>query len=219
MCEHFKSLRSMRNPGVVFALAIGSLLASAPEASAQVAWDTPLLAHPFAPEGWGIYVAETDPGDDIATFGQWRGRWHGHRVAIRAGIGEEADDDLAVFSGVDVSGSLYRAQDGDPPLALDWVSGFGLGIGEDVLVSIPLGVVAGWNIALDDATIRPYGGPRVVLDGWIGDDTPRGDDDLELEVLVDLGADFVFDPGWAIRFGATLGDRDGIAVGVALPAG
>jgi hypothetical protein len=31
---------------------------------------------------------------------------------------------------------------------------------------------------------------------------------------VDLGFDVAFQPGWMIRFGAGLGDRGGIAVGI-----
>ncbi|MDT8342214.1 MAG: hypothetical protein RQ751_11940 [Longimicrobiales bacterium] len=196
---------------------LGAFLLLLPlRASAQVAWETPLLAHPHAPEGWAAFLAETDPGDNLAVFGLWRGRWSGNRVGIRVGLGEEADDDAALFAGIDIASTLYRVPE-EPRLAFDWVAGIGFGAGDDVLVSIPFGVVAGWDIPLEDLGVRPYAGPRLVLDGWLGDQNPGRGDDLDLSLLVDLGADFVFSQGWAIRFGATLGDRDGIAIGVTFP--
>jgi len=140
---------------------------------------------------------------------------------LRAGIGEDARDDVSVFGGVDVAGPLLR-QD-DPAFGLDWIAGAGLGISEDVLLSIPFGVVVGWDIPLESATLQPHAGPRVILDAWFGDDDPPGpgpgrdDDDVDLEIAIDLGVDLVFDSGWTVRFAGTAGGREALAIGVGLP--
>ena len=69
--------------------------------------------------------------------------------------------------------------------------------------------------------------PRLVLDAYIGDDdihTHHGDDyhrhnrdDLDLSFALDIGADFSPSGTWAVRFGASLGDRDGLAIGFSFP--
>ena len=43
-------------------------------------------------------------------------------------------------------------------------------------------------------------------------------DSVDLSGVVDLGLDLVLSSGWLIRFGATIGDRDALAIGVKLPS-
>jgi hypothetical protein len=62
-------------------------------------------------------------------------------------------------------------------------------------------------------TFLPYVTPRVVLDAFLGDEND-GEDDLDLELAVDLGLDLRFTPQFLIRFGGTIGDRDGVAIGL-----
>lgn len=211
--------RSAVRWGMAGVLAIGLSLGASP-AQAQIAWDAPMAVHPYQASGWTVWVADADRSD-FAVIGQWRGEAGETDFGLRAGIGEDRFDDVSVFGGVDVKGPLLRED--DPSFGLDWVVGGGLGISEDVLLSVPFGVVAGWNLPLESAVLQPHVGPRVILDAWFGDDESPGpgrhrdDDDLDLELAVDLGVDLVFDSGWTLRFAGTAGGREALAIGIGLP--
>jgi hypothetical protein len=113
--------------------------------------------------------------------------------------------------GFDVSGSLGSLDSaGDAGVA--WWTGAGLGAGDELLVSLPLGIVLGWRGSDEGVTFAPYVGGHVVLDILTG---PA--DDLDLEGAVDLGIDLGFGSGFGVRFGAAVGGRDALAVGVRFP--
>lgn len=196
-----------RISGLVVAL---SLFAGA-EASAQVPWESPLLVGPGSLGGWSVLLA--DPGRGLGVLAHWQGRAERTRLGLRFGVAEVPRDKLAVFGGVDLSGPLH-AHSPDFPLDVVWVTGLGIGAGDHTLVAIPLGISMGRGFMADGAWIHPYVSPRLVVDARMGDDRR---DDLHLGLVVDLGLDLAFTPGWGIRFGASLGDRDGIAVGFAFP--
>jgi hypothetical protein len=128
---------------------------------------------------------------------------------------------LNAFFGLDGSGPLVR-RTSDFPFDIDWIAGAGVGLGDQVLISIPFGVTIGAAVSAESVVFGPYVSPRLVLDAWTGDDRPRNDrpgrgrNRLDLELAVDLGLDVAFDPGWTLRFGATLGDRDALAIGFAV---
>ncbi|MBI4540499.1 MAG: hypothetical protein HY704_13445 [Gemmatimonadetes bacterium] len=50
------------------------------------------------------------------------------------------------------------------------------------------------------------------LDGRLGRDAPA--DELDLALSVDLGVDVTFVPRLTVRFGATFGDREALAIGI-----
>jgi hypothetical protein len=139
-------------------------------------------------------------------------------LGFRVGIGEDFGDDIAVFGGVDIGGTVVRAS-GDVPIDVLWMAGAGLGVGDDVLLSFPLGLSIGARLDADAATFVPYAVPRLVLDACFGDGPGLcgPDDELELDLAVDLGVDLAFDPRWLIRFAATLGDRDALLIGLSFP--
>lgn len=211
----------MRRAGVVWVgLAVGLL--GAGRAEAQIAWETPMLIGPGAPGGLGIHLMESWPGEGLAVLGTYRTSPVPVGLGFRVGIGEEADDDLSVFGGVDVAGSLLQATD-EVPIDVLWFAGAGLGIGGDLLLSFPLGLSVGAILDTDQVRFAPYAAPRVVLDACLGDDDPpaggcfRGDD-VELDVAADVGLDLSFSPSWTIRFAATLGDdREALLIGIAFP--
>jgi hypothetical protein len=180
--------------------------------SAQVAWDSPLLLPPNPAGEFGIFLMDA-AGGGVAALGTWRSpSWN---FGLRAGIAEDAGDGVALFGGVDYNGVVNRAT-ADFPVDVDWVLGAGLGIGENVLVSIPVGLTAGHRFVGDGATFTPYITPRVVLDGFFGDDA--NDENLGLDFAIDLGLDLQLPArtltGMTIRFGGTFGDREAIALGV-----
>lgn len=179
---------------------------------AQVAWDSPMLLAPGSPGGWGIHIMEPSPGDGIGVMGTYRSNPAPVGYGFRLGLAEDPSDDLAVFGGLDVSGHLLLPTS-ERPFGVLWLAGVGAGIGDDVVISLPAGVSVGADIEAEDILFRPYVTPRVVLD--IAFDA---EDELDLGLAVDLGVDLAFDPAWAIRFGATLGDREALSIGLNLPA-
>ena len=195
-------------------------MAGARPAAAQIAWESPMLIGPGAPAGIGIYLLEPWPGDEFAVLGTYRTAPVPVGLGFRLGLGEGFRDELAVFGGVDVAGSLLSATQ-DTPLDVVWFAGAGLGIGDDALLSFPLGLSIGAVLDSDGGVrFAPYLAPRIVLDAFICDDDfedrdfCRGDDDLELDLAADIGLDLSFQRSWMIRFAASLGDREALAIGV-----
>lgn len=183
------------------------LLGAAVPVRAQVAWDAPFLVAPSTPAGWGIFLADPAPGDGIGVLTTWRG---GGRYGFRLGLAEDGVDDVAVYGGIDATGPLVRASQ-DFPLDMNWVVGAGLSAAGDVLLSFPAGISLGRAVEAEGVWFNPYVSPRVVLDAWLGREGQG--DDLNLDFALDLGVDVAFDPGWAIRFGASLADRSSLAIG------
>jgi hypothetical protein len=182
-------------------------------ASAQTAWDSPLLLPPRPQPGLGIYLADMHAGG-LGVLGAWRSStWnYGLRFGLSEGSG---DEDVAVFGGVDYTGLINTATS-DFPLDVDWMFGAGAGISDGVLFSVPLGLTLGVSFQGEDARFVPFMTPRVVLDAFFGNDV-RGND-LDLDLAVDVGLDLrlMRGPlaGKSIRFAASLGDRDALAAGV-----
>jgi hypothetical protein len=137
----------------------------------------------------------------------WRG---GGRLGYRVGLAEDDLEEVAVFAGVDASGVFVAASD-DFPIDVDWVTGVGFGVGDAFLLTVPLGLSAGRELQVEGMLFNPYATPRVVLDAFFGGEVPGND--LELGFAVDLGMDLSFDPGWAVRFAGTVGDREALAIG------
>ncbi|HEX6307119.1 MAG TPA: hypothetical protein VFZ69_02960 [Longimicrobiales bacterium] len=181
---------------------------------AQAAWDAPLLLPPQPQPGLGLFLADMD-GGGLGVLGTWRSStWnYGLRFGLSEGSG---DEDLAVFGGVDYMGFINSAST-DFPVDVDWVLGVGAGISDGVRISAPAGVTLGLSLQSETARFVPYLTPRVVLDAFLGG---NADDDLDLGLAVDIGLDVrllgVGGPlsGNSIRFGASLGDRDALALGI-----
>ena len=173
------------------------------------------MVGPGSPGGLSVLLA--DPGAGIGAFVHWRGRGEGSRFGYRIGLAEEGrrDNNIAVFGGMDISGRVLSHSD-QFPLDLIWVVGVGAGVGSDVLLSFPFGISLGRVLTTEEVWFHPYLTPRLIVDAFFGD---ANRDDLDLDFAIDLGADFSFSPGWTFRFGASLGDRDGLAFGLALPVG
>jgi len=189
------------------------VLFSTSQADAQVPWDSPLMVGPGSPGG--VSVLLTDPGAGIGAFVHWQGQ--GSHLGYRLGLAEEggADNKLAIFGGLDISGRVLDHSN-DFPLDLIWVAGIGGGFGSDVLLSFPFGISMGRVLNTEEVWFHPYLTPRLIVDAFFGDSRR---DDLELGLALDLGADFAFSSNWTFRFGASVGDREGLAFGLALPIG
>lgn len=191
-------------------LVVGALCALPASVQAQIAWDTPLLVAPNDMPGFGLYIADVY-GGDIGVIGTWRApQWN---FGLRAGIADPHDADLGVLLGLDFEGPITRSTN-EFPLDVDWVVGAGIGVSDGAAVSLPLGLIAGHTFRAEGALFTPYVSPRVVLDLLFGGDGPDNETDAQLDLAVDLGLDLRLFQDFMIRFGGTLGDREGVAIGV-----
>jgi hypothetical protein len=185
-------------------------------ASAQVAWDSPMLLPPGSQPGFGLYLIDVHFGE-IGVLGTWRSpSWNfGLRGGIAEDIRRRGDDDsgVAIFAGIDFDGRLTRSSD-EFPLDMDWVLGAGLSVGDDVWIAVPLGLSLGHTFRGEGVDFTPYATPRVVLDAILGENGRGDDDDVSLDFAFDLGLDLRFSRNFTVRFGATLGDREAVAIGV-----
>lgn len=205
----------MRNI-TTLALVLLALPLIASPGRAQVGWESPFMVPPAAPRGTGIYLTETSPGGGLGVLGTYRAADAPAGLGFRLGLAEDFSDDLAILGGVDFSGYLVR-ESADFPMDLVWNGGLGASVGDYALLSFPLGMTFGKIFTADGMRFNPYLGPRLILDARMGDAAPG--DALDLGLVVDLGVDISFDPRWALRVGATAGDRDALAVGAVFPRG
>lgn len=186
-------------------------------AQAQTAWDSPMLLPPRPADGFGIFLTDMHNGG-IGVLGTWRSPvWN---YGIRAGISEgSAGSDLAIFGGVDYMGPVNTAT-ADIPVDVDWVFGAGISINDGARVSLPVGLTAAHSIQAEGARFTPFLTPRVVLDGYFGSENRERGDGLGLGFAVELGLDLRLTATTGpfadatIRFGASLGDRRAIGIGM-----
>lgn len=195
----------------VWILALSSTLLVPTQAAAQVAWDVPAMMRPGAPSGLSLFLVEPHPGSELGALAIWRNAAAPVGLGFRGGIAEERGGDVAGLVGIDISGALNSpSSSGEPEVV--WWTGAGLGFGSEVVASFPLGLSLGWRGTDDGVSFMPNVGGHVVLDVASGPG-----DDVDIDGVVDLGFDVGFDSGFMVRFGASVGDRDALAVGVRLP--
>ena len=190
-----------------------TLMALASTAHAQIAWDSPALMSPTVPSGFSVFLMNP-AGGDLGVLGTLRASAGPVGLGFRAALADESgSDDLAFAGGVDVSGVLARAVEGSE-VDVAWWSGAGLGVGNETVVTFPLGVSLGWSGEGGDVVFSPYGGGHVVLDFLTGPG-----DSVRFDGVIDLGIDLVLRSGWMVRAGASLGDRESLALGMRIPSG
>jgi hypothetical protein len=194
---------------VVATLVLGTV---AP-ASSQIAWDGPSLIGPASPSGFAIFLTEPSPGDGLGALATWRHQRGALDIGYRASAGEGASGDLAIAAGIDISGPLARGVE-DSDIDVIWWSGVGAGLGDEIMVSVPVGIAVGWTGAGDDVVFSPYAGGHVSMDVATGEG-----DALDLNGGVDVGLDLTLVSGWVVRAGASFGSRNALAIGLRIPRG
>ena len=191
--------------------------------SAQLAWETPRMLGPSSPGGLAVHwlQAETLPGDGEALLVVWQPPGLPEGLFLRGGAGTGAGDESAGFGGIDVRAPIAAARPG-PPLDLAGIAGAGVGVGEYLLFTVPLGLTAGRSWASGSVWFSPYVGVGLALDYRRAlDDDAVPDDEFDVYPTADLGVDLALDPGrrFVIRAGASLGDRQAIALGASIRLG
>lgn len=178
---------------------------------AQPRWDAPSFMRPGSPAGLTLALIDTDPGAGLGVLALWRGAAAPSGIGFRAGITEAPGDEVAGLIGIDVSGSLSGPVASGEPEVL-WWTGAGVGLGNDISASFPLGLVFGWTAQDEGVSFMPYAGGHMVLDVLSGPG-----DDLDLDGVVDLGLDLMFSGRWMMRFAVGLGGRESVGFGVRFP--
>ena len=199
----------MRKLPVLIALA---LLAGWAGQGAAQPWDIPSFFSPRPGEDIGLYVVDVDGADDLGIVGIWRQEGN-LNLGVRAGV---LDGDR-ISLGAEFYGPIRGVR---APIYMSWLVGFGGTFNGATWLRIPAGVSIGTNLDAGSLNIMPYLYPRVALD-YLSFDDPAGGDDSEsdLNFDLDLGADVSLGPQFVFRFGATVGDFDGIGVGIAYRLG
>jgi hypothetical protein len=196
----------------------GGLLAAAP-ASAQMAWDTPRMTGPESPTGLGFYWTRSGalPGDSDGLFATWGLPGTDGAVSLRGGVGKGVADENAAFGGVDLRAPIVRHSD-TQPLDLEWTGGAGVGVGEYILVSVPVAVSGGRSWTSGSVWLAPYLSVGAVLDYRYGDSDLVPDEEFEVQATAGVGADIAFDVErrFVLQLGMSLGDRQSVAVGFTL---
>ncbi len=204
-----------RSPLAV-ALVVAALLGVASPASAQILHDSPRLTGVLDESGFGVFYLRPSslPGDDMGVLVTWKPSGLPASTRLRFGGGIGSGDSEAGFAGLDVRVPLRPAAGGSVLLA--WTAGVGGSYGEWGVVSLPLGLVAGVVWSEGAVTISPWAGVGVGFDFQFGDEAP--DEDFEIRPAADLGLDLSFDEArrFTVRAGLSLGDRNAVAVGVAI---
>lgn len=203
-------------------LLLAAVLALSPAAAVAQVYDAPSFRPPDSERGVGFYAISLapadDPGEDVAALATWRMPGSDLDLGLRAGAGDVGGD-LALLGGIEIEQGLAASGD-DAPLTVAWTSGMGVGMVPDrdaARIRIPAGITLGREIPMEGYALLPYAHPRLAADFFVRDDPPDGPgDEAELNFDLDLGADVVFEDGWRLRFGVTLGSSDAVGFGVSL---
>jgi hypothetical protein len=200
-------------------LTLAILLAAVPGGlSAQLAPDTPRLMSPNGPGGLAVLWVQPDalPGDKKAIVATWTPPGS-PGLRLRGGIGIGAEDDEAFLAAIDLQTSIARR--GTFPFDLDWQAGAGVGFGNHLLLTVPVGVTAGTSWSSGSVWMGPYVSVGLAADLHLGDDFEG--DEFDVGPALDIGLDLALDDARhaVIRAAASLGDRQTLAVGLAIGGG
>lgn len=164
---------------------------------------TPTFMSPRALNDLGGYLSD-GPGD-------WalEGIWRGGPLGLRVGFVDGAADDLLSVGG-ELRSPLVLP---DVPLGLLFTAGAQALVGDADAFGFQAGLSAGYTFTPEGVAITPYIHPRAALVNGFGPE-----DDLDFEVLADLGADVELANNVIIRLGINLSDELGSdwGIGVAL---
>lgn len=215
------SVADRRFPRVGLVLAAAAALlgmpatASAQDGLAWAEWDVPAFHLPAGEDGYGMYVTFPQDMDAVGAVGTWRASGEYVDLGVRGGVANierPTGDDAVGFSfGADFKNELVSAYE-EFPLDVSWASGIGASLVPEVdraAVRVPLGLVVGREIQGENVAITPYAYPRLALDFLFRDEgrfgPAGGDDETDLRMDLDFGADVRIEDEWSIRVGFTVG--------------
>ncbi|HEX8390757.1 MAG TPA: hypothetical protein VF665_00250 [Longimicrobium sp.] len=186
----------MKHRWIALAALMGA--AVAPAARAQVF--TPTYMSPVPRSDFGVYVHDWGP-DALGVEGIWRRPSRGGSdLGLRAGYVDTGDGALTL--GLEVRNPVVLA---GAPIGLAFTAGAQGVVGDGTsILGGQVGFTAGQPIPAGNFTVTPYIHPRLAIaNDIIGD--RNDEDDIQIDVLADVGLDLEFTSGITFRFGANLG--------------
>lgn len=179
--------------GLVVALAA----ATAAPVHAQVF--TPSYLAPTRGSDFGVYLEDGFPGaDDIALEALLRRSFGTYDLGFRAGVADQGDD-LAILLGGDYRNPLELST---APVQLAVTGAVQAIVGDFDAVGADVGLSIGATFAAPQFSITPYVHPRIGLINSLD-----VDEDLDLDLLADVGFDLAFSRNLIVRLGVGLSDE------------
>jgi hypothetical protein len=189
-------------------LALGAALIAG---GAQAQVFSPPFQSPIPTSDFGIYVSDVG---DLGIEGIWRRPSRGGSdIGIRAGYADVGDG--ALMLGLETRSPVVLA---GAPIGLAFTAAGQGVVGEGTtLLGGQVGFSAGQAINTGTFTVTPFIHPRLAVIANLGDDDDGVDDgdDVELDVLADIGADFAFAAGVTLRIDFNLADGANWGLGLA----
>lgn len=187
---------------------------------AQLASDAPRLLGPHAPSGFGLYWLRAGalPGDGNAGLITWAPPGLLGALTLRAGAGRGVGGSAAGFGGVDLRVPMAQRSQG-AAVDVSWTAGVGLSVGEYLMGTLPMGVSVGREWASGSVSFAPYVSAGLAFDMRVFEEAPEPE--FLVQPAAEVGVDLSLDPARRVtlRAGASLGDREAVAVGAIVRAG
>lgn len=196
----------MRHIRFAAALALPAALLAG---TAQAQVFSPPFQSPDPTSDFGVYVSDVG---DLGIEGIWRRVSRGGDIGLRAGYADVGDG--ALLLGIELRNPVLLA---GAPIGLAFTAGAQGVIGDQPLVGGQVGFTAGQALPAGTFTVTPYIHPRLAVIADLGDDEDvvGEDDDVELDVLADIGADIGFASGVSLRIDFNLADGASWGLGLA----
>lgn len=184
----------MKHIRIAAALALASAL---PAGAARAQVYSPPFMSPTPTSDFGVYVSDIG---DVAIEGIWRRLSRGGDIGLRAGYADTSEG--ALMLGIELRNPVILA---GAPIGLAFTAGAQGLIGDDPRVGGQVGFTAGQALPAGTFTVTPYIHPRLAVVASPGGDDDNGlaedEDDVDLDVRADIGADLDFASGVSLRFG------------------
>lgn len=196
---------------VLRAAAVAAVVMSAAQTAGAQAWNYPSFQQPRV-TGREFNFALADGGNAGTTFAfQWReGISPGNQLSLDVGA---ADPDCVGCDSKFLVGGQFAHQlttsNAQMPFDMLFTAGLNGAFGGGYTVfRVPVGVSIGHRFPLEGGmAITPYAHPRLSVD-VCSDCGPNGDNDSNIGVDFDIGADFQFTPQFALRLSALFSGSD-----------
>ncbi len=197
-------------PGLLLAVLLGVCGTVALEAQTLT---TPVFKSPYAPfrrSELAGYISDPGAGISVAVQGEYRLARRGFDFGLTFGFLDGAGSSFSVF-GVGLDGRLPVARHTkDFPLDASMTAGFGALFGDGRAgFIVPFGATLGRQVLLENSSVSftPYVHPVIA--------PTFGDLLQDVQFGLGLGVDIALTKTFDIRVSGSLGDIEGVAVGVA----
>jgi hypothetical protein len=199
--------KKMKHIRFAAALALPAALLSG---TAQAQVFSPPFMSPTPTSDFGVYVSDVG---DLGIEGIWRRVSRGGDIGLRAGYADVGDG--ALLLGIELRNPVVLA---GAPIGLAFTAGGQGIIGDEPQVGGQVGFTAGQALPAGNFTVTPYIHPRLAVIADLGGDDNDGledEDEVELDVLADIGADIAFTSGVSLRIDFNLSDGAAWGLGLA----